>query len=185
MKYLVYSVLLTLGVSLFAIQATGQSDSLSFPQAWEGEWTGDLVISTGVGEAQRIPMILRILPVEGEERHTFTIVYGEDTPENTRPYFIQAVDGGKGHYEVDEANGIILDDFLINGKLYSRFEVMGSLLLTTLEERDGQLIYEIIAGPLEPIRTTGGTVIDEEEIPPVNGYQIRIQQRAVLDRKNG
>ena len=89
----------------------------------------------------------------------------------------------QGHYETDEANGIFLDDFLINGKLYSRFEVMGTLLLTTIEERDGQLIYEIIAGPLEPLRTTGDTIVEGEEIPPVNGYCINVQQRAVLSKK--
>lgn len=162
----------------------GQSDDKSFPASWEGEWSGELVISTGAGEAQRIPMILRILPVEGD-RHTFSIVYGEDTPENTRPYFIQEVDASKGHYEVDEANGIILDDFLINGKLYSRFEVMGSLLLTTIEMRDDQLIYEIISGAMEPLRTTGDTIIAGEEIPPVNGYGITVQQRAVLTKSKG
>lgn len=185
MKYLFRFLLFMTGLIIVPECVTGQVDSLIFPQAWEGEWHGDLVISTGSGEAQRIPMILRLLPVSGEDRHTFTIVYGEDTPENTRPYYLQTVDTSIGHYEVDEDNGIVLDDFLINGKLYSRFEVMGNLLLTTLEERDGQLIYEIISGPLEPIRNTGDQVIDGEEIPPVNGYRIRVQQRAILDRKKG
>lgn len=181
MKNSNYLFLFLLGLLVSWSPLVGQSEAPSFPAAWEGEWTGDLVISNGTGELQRVPMILRILPTEGE-RYTFSLVYGEDTPENTRPYFIQAVDATKGHYEVDEDNGIILDDFLINGKLYSRFEVMGSLLLTTLEERDGQLIYEIISGPLEPLRTTGDTTIDGEEIPPVNGYGITVQQRAILSK---
>ena len=46
-----------------------------------------------------------------------------------------------------------------------------------------QLIYEIISGPLEPLRTTGDTILDKEEIPPVNSYTIRVQQRAVLSKK--
>ncbi|MEL6973026.1 MAG: hypothetical protein AAFZ63_21960 [Bacteroidota bacterium] len=171
-----------LGICLNPLSA--QDLEQRFPANWEGEWVGDLVISNGGGELQRLPMILRIIPTE-DDRHTFTIVYGEDTPENTRPYFLQAVDAAQGHYETDEANGIFLDDFLINGKLYSRFEVMGNLLLTTIEERDGQLIYEIIAGPLEPLRTTGDTIVGEEEIPPVNGYRINVQQRAVLTKKKG
>lgn len=179
MRKLIYCLLLIISIVVSPELSFAQADEPSFPAKWEGEWTGDLIISTGAGEAQRIPMILRILPLEGG-RHTFTLVYGEDTPENTRPYWLQAVDASKGHYEVDEDNGIILDDFLINGVLYSRFEVMGSLLLTTLEERDGQLIYEIISGPMEPIRTTGDTIIAGEDIPPVKGYGINVQQRAVL-----
>ena len=160
-----------------------QADTLSFPTAWEGEWSGDLVISNGQGELQRIPMILRILPTDSN-RHTFTIVYGEDTAENTRPYYLQTVDASVGHYEVDEDNGIILDDFQIAGKLYSRFEVMGNLLLTTLEKQDEHLIYEIISGPLEPIRTTGDIEVEGEQIPPVGGYRITVQQRAVLSKKD-
>ena len=159
-----------------------QQDSLGFPGNWAGEWTGDLVISNSTGEVQRLPMILRILPQE-DGRYSFTIVYGEDTAENTRPYFLETIDAEKGHYVTDEENSILLDDYLINGKLYSRFEVMGNLLLSTLEERDSELIYEIISGPLVPTRTTGDTIIEGEEIPPVNSYHVKVQQRAVLVRK--
>ena len=77
-------------ISLIALLISGtllfsQQDSLGFPGNWAGEWTGDLVISTSAGEVQRLPMILRILPQE-DLRYSFTIVYGEETPENTRPY---------------------------------------------------------------------------------------------------
>jgi len=175
---------ISLIVSLISFVALfSQQDSLGFPGNWAGEWTGDLVISTSAGEVQRLPMILRILP-QDEERYSFTIVYGDDTPENTRPYFLETIDADQGHYVTDEENSILLDDYLINGKLYSRFEVMGNLLLSTLEERDGQLIYEIISGPLAPLRTTGDTIIDGEEIPPVSSYHVKVQQRAVLVRKN-
>ncbi|WP_020536681.1 hypothetical protein [Lewinella cohaerens] len=178
MRNFLLSICLLIGTTaLFS-----QQDSLGFPGNWEGEWTGDLVISTSAGEVQRLPMILRILPQE-DSRYTFTIVYGEDTPENTRPYFLETIDAEKGHYVTDEENSILLDDYLINGKLYSRFEVMGNLLLSTLEERGGQLIYEIISGPLAPTRTTGDTIIEGEEVPPVNSYYVKVQQRAVLVRK--
>ncbi|MEL7219894.1 MAG: hypothetical protein AAGJ93_01165 [Bacteroidota bacterium] len=159
-----------------------QNNTLIFPERWQGVWSGELVISTVKGEAQRIPMLLKLLPLE-DGRYTYTIVYGEETEENTRPYYLQAVEGEPGHFQVDEGNGIILDDYFINGKLYSRFEVMGTLLLSTVEERGDQLIYEIIAGPMEAINITGDTMIDEEEIPPVSSFAINVQQRAVLSRK--
>jgi hypothetical protein len=158
----------------------GQDDT--FPAAWQGIWQGDLVISTAQGEQQRVPMELHIMPV-ADSTYTFSIIYGEPSPENTRPYLLYPQDRTQGHYVVDEQNEILLDDFLINGKLYSRFEVMGSLLLTTLEKQGDHLIYEIIAGPLEPFRTTGDAMVDGEEIPPVNGYKINVQQRAELSLK--
>jgi hypothetical protein len=161
---------------------SAQADSLAFPAAWQGHWVGDLVISTVQGEAQRVPMSLRIEALP-DGRYTYTIVYGADTPENTRPYYLQAVPDSPGHFETDEGNGILLDDYFINGKLYARFEVMGNLLLSTLEQQGEHLVYEIISGPMAPTRTTGNTVVDGEEIPPVNGYKITVQQRARLVRQ--
>lgn len=169
---------------LFASIALAQiDDSLDFPEKWEGEWAGELVISSGKGELQRLPMLLKILPLN-DSTHTYTIVYGEESEEeNTRPYYLIERDQEIGHYIIDEDNGIMIDDFYINNKLYSRFEVMGNLLLATLEQRDEQLIYEIISGSLTPIRMTGDTIIGDEEIPPVNNYNIRVQQRAILTRQ--
>lgn len=170
------------GAMILSIFLMGQNDTLSFPASWQGEWTGELIINTGKGEKERLPMILRMLPIN-DSTYSYTIVYGEDTPENTRPYFLQEADRTIGHYYLDEDNGIIIDDFFINNKLYSRFEVMGNLLLATVEKRDDHLIYEIIAGPLEPLRITGDTIINGEEILPVSNYKINVQQRAVLTKK--
>lgn len=177
LRYALLALLLVAAWSLLA-----QQNNQDFPATWQGEWQGELIISRDTGIVQRLPMILRILP-QADGRFSYTIVYGEDTAENTRPYFLETVDSAKGHYVTNEENGILLDDFLINGKLYSRFEVMGTLLLATLEEQNGTLIYEIIAGPLAPLRTTGDTIVDKEEIPPVDSYQINVQQRAVLEKR--
>lgn len=176
-----YSFLLLGCFLATSVFSSAQTDSLIFPQNWEGIWRGELIISTTIGEAQRLPMILKILP-QADGRHTYSIVYGEDTEENTRPYYLQSVTDEPGRYQVDEGNGIVLDSYLINGKLYSRFEVMGSLLLSTVEEQDGQLVYEIISGSFDPVNTTGDTKIEDEDIPPVNSYAIRVQQRAVLTK---
>lgn len=174
----IITLLLAFAGSLLLLSA--QTDD--FPAQWAGQWQGELVISTVRGEQQRLPMELHILPV-ADSTFTFTIIYGEPTPDNTRPYLLYPVDRAKGRYVIDEQNEILLDNFLINGKFYSRFEVMGSLLLTTLEQQGEHLIYEIIAGPLEPIRMSGDTTVNEEEIPPVGSYQINVQQRAVLSRR--
>lgn len=174
------SIFFTIAMLLSAYMF-GQKDSLQFPASWQGEWVGELVIHSGAEEMQRLPMILRMLPLN-DSTYSYTIVYGEDTPENTRPYYLQTVDRTIGHYHVNEDNSIILDEFFINNKLYSRFEVMGNLLLATIEKRDDQLIYEIISGPLEPINITGDTIINDEEIPPVASYKINVQQRAILSK---
>lgn len=161
----------------------GQTNDQTFPEGWIGDWTGDLVISTTAGEVQRIPMGLSIQPIT-DSTYTYSILYGENTPENQRPYLLKTLNASQGLYQVDENNGIVLDEYFIGGKLYSRFEVMGTLLLSTVEKQDSILLYEIIAGSATPSTTTGDTIIAGDTIPPVNSYGIRIQQRARLYRKD-
>lgn len=118
-------------------------------------------------------MILSILLIEFDW-YIFMIVYGENMLENMCFYYFQVVDVLKGYYEVDEGNSIFLDDFLINGKFYSCFEVMGNFLFIIFEEWDGQLIYEIILGFLELICIIGDIMFEGEEILLVNGYCIMV-----------
>lgn len=182
MKYLCYLAFLL----SFAACTPKLAPVLQFPVDWVGDWSGELVIYTAEGERQRLPMLLKIQPIpDSAGVYTYHIVYGEDTPENTRPYRLRTLDAATGHYEIDEANGIVLDDYVLDNKLYSRFSVMGSLLLATVEARGRTLIYEIISGPMEPIRTTGDipAATPEETIPPVEGFRIQVRQRAVLTRE--
>ena len=186
MKYLLYFLFFVCCTACTPKVTSVLVEDLKSPVDWIGTWSGELVIYTGQGEQQRLPMKLKIHPIpDSTDMYTYHIVYGEDTPENTRPYLLRTLDASIGHYEVDEVNGIVLDDYVLGNKLYSRFEVMGSLLLSTVESRGDQLLYEIISGPLDPIRTTGDIpgATEEEMIPPVNGYQIRVRQYAVLTKE--
>ena len=70
----------------------------------------------------------------------------------------------------------------LNGKMYSRFDVMGSLLLSTAEVKEGVMTYEIISGKLEAIRTTGNQTFEGEDIPEVNSFPIQVRQVAYLRR---
>lgn len=157
-----------------------------FPATWAGKWSGTLEIFAPQGLVQSLPMQLHILPQDTTDRYTWSIIYGEDLEKGLRAYELVPVDTAIGHYQVDEKNGIILDAFLLGGKLFERFEVMGSLLLTMTELRGEALHWEIISGSLEPIQTTGGIEAEpgneEEAIPPVNGYSIKVLQRAILTK---
>lgn len=87
-----------------------------------------------------------------------------------------------GWYKIDEQNTIEMDVYLLNGKMYSRFDVMGSLLLSTAEVKEGVMTYEIISGKLEAIRTTGNQTFEGEDIPEVNSFPIQVRQVAYLRR---
>jgi hypothetical protein len=149
-----------------------------FPQNWYGKWKGTLVIYNNKGKVQEIAMELHVEPTDSANRCKMTLVYGEGEDVNVRPYDLVTIDAENGHYQTDEKNTIYLDDYYIDGVLYSRFEVMGNLLLSRIEKRGDKLYFEIVSGKLETIATTGND--EANEIPPVNSYKITVSQRAEL-----
>lgn len=160
------------------------ADAEVFPLNWVGIWRGELDIYTPKGKQQSVPMQLHILPTEDKDRFTWSVIYGDpEVAGAKRPYDLLVKDRAAGHYAVDEHNSIVLDAYLIEGKLFSRFEVMGSLLLATNEVVEGKMIYEIISGGLDPVAVTGGTQVEGEDMPPVSSYHVVVRQRAVLVRE--
>lgn len=167
-----------------SLHLSAQTDSLTFPASWSGKWIGTLEIFTAAGKQQDLPMELHILPIDTSERYTWTIIYGEDKVAGMRPYELVTVDEKKGIYTIDEKNSINMEAYLIHDKFFNRFTVMNSTLLCTNELRnDSTMVWEIISGSTEAVSTTGGTVIDEEDIPPVQAFPINVMQRAILTKE--
>ena len=158
-------------------------DTTAFPESWEGIWAGELEIYTAKGLAQSVPMELHILPTDSTHRYTWAIIYGADKVAGKRAYELVVLDATKGLYAIDEKNSIQLEGYFIKDKFFSRFEVMGNLLLTTEQLIGEELIFEIISGKLDPISVTGDTVFEGDTIPSVKAFPIKVMQRATLSRK--
>ena len=47
------------------------------------------------------------------------------------------------------------------------------------------MVFEVIAGPQKSINTSGNMKVEENEIPPVDSYQLSTYQRAILSKKRG
>ena len=162
------------------LAAQESQDTLKFPEDWVGKWAGTLEIYSLEGKQRELPMELHILPVDSF--YTYSIIYGEDKVAGLRDYLLKPVRPEMGWYKIDEQNTIEMDVYILNGKMYSRFDVMGSLLLSTAELKDGVMSYEIISGKLEAIRTTGNETFEGEEIPEVKSFPIQVRQIAYLKR---
>lgn len=158
-------------------------EGADFPYGWVGIWKGELQIFRPEGLQQSLPMQLHILPTDSTGQYSWMIIYGPDTPDNRRNYLLNTIDRAKGHFQIDERNSIVLDAYFFNNTLFSRFSVMGSLLLSSYEMRNGQLVFEIIAGSSTPVNRTGDTIVDEEEIPAVEAFPVGVMQRGVLVRE--
>ncbi|MEM9819445.1 MAG: hypothetical protein AAF985_00175 [Bacteroidota bacterium] len=154
-----------------------------FPMTWVGQWIGQLEIYNNAGLAQSVEMELDIRPIDNSSNFIWAITYGPDKVAGRRSYELATVNKENGLYLIDEKNTIKLESYLFNNKLYSRFEVMGSWLLSSYEKQGEEIVFEIISGKGEAVSKTGGQNFENQEIPEVKAFPIAVNQRARLSRK--
>ena len=153
-------------------KASGQSH---FPKDWQGLYRGELQIYSNGIIAQKVPMHLEIQYLD-DKSYSWHIQYGTDST-GLRPYVLLLTDPGKGRYEIDEKNGIILPADLLGQKLISIFEVQDNLLVSQYEKIGDEITFSIYMSRKTQSTKTGGNA---DDIPPVSGYPIGIYQTARL-----
>ena len=156
-----------------------------FPYDYLGYWKGTLDIYSVDSLIQSVNMSVLIDDTIDESVFRWELTYNPGENEDKRPYLLTLHNPNNGHYKIDEDNGIILDCFLFGNKLITTFDVESTILTTVNTFNEDELIFEVIAGPKELINTTGDIKIDNQVIPPVNSYQVKTYQRAVLERIRG
>ncbi len=124
----------------------------------------------------KITMSLEIQPMKGSDKFSYKLTY-EKQP--TRDYVLQPIDPAKGHWQVDEQNGIKLDAFWNGAGFTSVFTVQGTTIVTTERLEGGKLHWETISYASKPFAETGNV----QGAPPVSTFRILSVQKAVLTKK--
>ncbi|HEY0678600.1 MAG TPA: hypothetical protein VGD17_09950 [Chitinophagaceae bacterium] len=124
-------------------------------------------------------MQLRIQPTDSAGHYTWHLIYGEGK-EDSRPYILKPVDPAKGHWILDELNGILIDHYYVAGRVSSAFTVMNSTIINNAWLEGDKLIVEFYGLTAKPVSTSGKNT---EESPTVNSYGIKTYQRAELIRQ--
>jgi len=163
-------------------QANSTDYELIFPNNWLGFWEGDLNIYNEMGLKQTLPMSLDHSISDVSGTYNWAIIYGSDSIAGRRDYVLKEVDKSKGHYIVDEKNGILLDAYLIDNELISVFDVMGNSLISTYKIEGNNMIFEIMMYKSQHLNITGDTIIGTDTIPPVKSYKPFVRQKAVLTK---
>ncbi len=159
-----------------AKQAPGEVPRL--PDTWHGVWKGPCTVSGPTRKRLDFPMELHVAPIDGRAAWTWRIVYGEGAKRQVRAYELLAVPGGKGHFRVDEKNGIVIDSWLHRDTLYSRFEIGSVSIDARYTLVRGSLEVSLVTTRVAPIATTGG----EKGVPPVKAFPFVAVQRGTLSR---
>lgn len=173
-----YSFLI-IGFQLIISSAIAQNSTNSKLLPWLGTWKGVLKVDNVDGKKLDFPMTLDIQATDFLNRYSWTIIYGEGSSMQVRPY--ELLDKGNGKLVMDEKNSIMLDAYLLRNTIVTRFEVKGSLLMITYQllEAEKQIIFRVYSGKHNPLNTTGG----QKKTPVVKTFPMGTMQEAYL-RKN-
>jgi hypothetical protein len=170
---------LMLCIILGAREASAQdAQALSFPRDFSGHWTGVLRWFPSDKPVQTVEMQLIIQPLDTPGRYSWRMVYGKPG-QDERPYTLMAVDSTRGHWVVDEHNGILLDGYWRGNRYTSVFSVQGTVITEVMWIENGALQVEFITYGENPVRESGGS---SAEIPSAKSFPIRGYQRATLYR---
>lgn len=172
----------TLSLAFFlSVVSLNAQEQLKFPDAFTGHWYGKLNWYSGGDSTPRVvDMELHIQPSKDSiNQYTWHIIYGKPS-EDSRPYLLKAVDTAKGHWVIDEVNGIRLDQYWKGGKFAGAFTVAGNTIVNSYWIENGELHIEFFSYPVKAITTSGNGT---EASPKVDSYYIRSYQQAILRKK--
>jgi hypothetical protein len=144
------------------------------PADWHGTWTGTFVISGPADKSSEAPVVMVIEPIKDSAAVTWKTTFGKGEKEVVKDYTLVPVADKPGRFVVDEKNGIELAARLVNGVLYSTFEVGGAVLTARYELRDKAIRFEITSAKPAKAKTGDGQVQD---------YPVDVVQAAELKRK--
>lgn len=143
------------------------------PPEWLGRWSGKLAIAGPGEKSSEVAVVLKIEPIRSTPDVTWAITYGEGDGAVVRDYRL-VPDGLKpGRFRIDEGNGILLDARLVNGVIYSLFEVGGALLAARYELRGDTLRFEVTSSKPAAEKTGQGQV---------QGYVVEVVQAAEMKK---
>lgn len=150
-----------------------------FPSGFAGHWQGELQwFKAGSTVPQKVNMQLIIQKTDTPGTWHWQLVYGKQSVDS-RPYLLRAIDSVKGHWVVDERNGILLDHYWIGNRLAGSFSVEGTTILNSFRREGDSLVVEFYSNGSGPVRTSGGS----NDIPAVNSFAAKAYQYAILKKR--
>lgn len=155
-----------------------------FPESWFGTWRGPGAtrLPDG-GQGPSFTQELAIGATDAPGRYTWTIRFESPEGRQERPYFLVAKDAAKGLYAIDEGHGVEIPATLVDGTLFTHFEVFGRRITTRDRVEGAGTPDERLE--IETVTTVAGrqTVVGgKDDVPTITGWPIGNVQSSVLRR---
>lgn len=152
----------------------------AFPENFVGDWKGIMKwYSPMRAEPQEVPMELHVHPLaDSAGFYSWLLFYGEANGDQ-RHYTLKPIQPERGHWVIDEHNGILLDNYWIGGVFSAVFSIENSAVWSNFRLEGEEIIVEFFGYKILPERSSGG---QSQQVPKVDSYRIGSYQRAVLRR---
>jgi hypothetical protein len=121
-------------------------------------------------------MQLRIQPTDSANQYSWQIIYGDDNKDN-RPYILKSVDTAKGHWIIDENDGIVLESYVHGNCIHGAFTVQDNTIVDNYCVEGNTMQVEFFSIKLGDKKQSGKGIA---ETPFVDSYKISSYQTAVL-----
>ncbi|MFC4262781.1 hypothetical protein ACFOWM_07835 [Ferruginibacter yonginensis] len=162
----------------FITAAAFAQSTHTFPQSFVGKWKGSLQWLVAGKPTQTFTMQLHIKPTDTAGVYTWQIIYGDDAKDN-RPYLLKPIDTAKGHWVVDEKDGIVLDGYVLGNTYTGAFTVQNNTIVDTYRVENDTMFVSFLSINLNAKNTSGkGT----DEVPTVTSYKIGSYQQGILQK---
>ena len=132
--------LVTLFLLLFSL---GNAQS-NFPYSWLGTYEGNMYIEDLSGIKDTVAIQFDLLPVKLKNHWIYRMTYNSKKwGKSLKDYELFWDDSliSPNVFLLNEKDGIYLQEFFLNGKFYSHFEVDGNHFTSTLERKGKKNLY--------------------------------------------
>lgn len=124
------------------------------PEDWIGHWTGTCRLAPPYQGLETFGATLTVAPGSAPGSYSWRVTY-DNGRHDVRAYELTPVDAAKGHYVIDEKNGLLLDAVISDGVLYAPFTIGEQLIVATYAVgADGAMAMNLPAFGREPARKT-------------------------------
>ncbi|MCB0686346.1 MAG: hypothetical protein KDC53_07470 [Saprospiraceae bacterium] len=151
---------------------TAQNSQKYFGDHCVGNWKGTMLMYNDGILSDSVAVLFEVSKIENEDNWIWRTTYQTAAKEIIKDYILKLEDAEKGQYIIDEKDGILLNCFQVENKLFSIFSVGENLLTAIYQITDEQIIFEVTSGKKEQA-TGDGTI---------SNYSINHLQKVVLKK---
>lgn len=141
-----------------------------FPESCIGKWKGVMYIHAA-GKVRDSVAVKLTVAAKDSRSWTWKTEYLSEKYPMTKDYVLKTVNASIGHFQTDEGDGIIIDQYVFGDKMSCIFETAGILLTSCYEMQAGKLIFEVASGK------------KSEETGEVISHPVTNLQRAVFSKE--